>query len=313
MSDRTTGIHHITAFARDPQENASFYTGILGLHLVKKTVNFDAPDTYHLYFGDASGSPGTVITFFPSSKARKGRIGGGQVGVTTFVVPVGTIAYWEQRFTELGIAFRHETRFSESYLQFTDPDGLRLELTERSEGPVRTDTYAGIPADKAIKGFGGAVLFSRDYLQTMDVLERVLGLAKVGEEDGFARFQSSAELGNRIDVPLSNMEWGSGGVGTVHHIAWRAKDNEEHARWREIVAASGYKPTEIKDRQYFKAVYFREHGGILFEIATDAPGFARDERQNELGRKLMLPEWFEPRRAEIEAVLQPITIEEPSN
>lgn len=308
MSERTAGIHHITAFSRDPQTTVDFYTGILGLRLVKRTVNFDAPDTYHLYFGDPAGAPGTVITFFPSSTARDGLVGGGQPGITTFAIPAGASGYWEERLTERGIATACETRFGESYLQFENGEGLRMELVERAEGGEREDDYAGIPSGQAIKGFGGAVLFSRDYKPTLDTLEHVLGLTKVGEQDGHARFVGAADKGGVIDVPLTDMEWGKGGVGTVHHIAFRAKDEDELARWRELLVRGGYQPTEIKDRHYFHAVYFREKGGILFEIATDAPGFARDEAEGELGRKLMLPAWFEPRRAELEAALKPIEV-----
>lgn len=303
MFNRTSGIHHITAFARHPQENVDFYAGVLGLRLIKKTVNFDAPHVYHLYFGDEAGSPGTILTFFPWSEARQGRVGGGQVGITTFVIPPGSIGFWEQRLASRSVVTNRSIRFGETYVQFTDSEGLRMELVEREEGLTSTWEVDGITADYAIKGFGGAVLFSTKHADTIDVLERVLGLVKVGEDAGYARFQATAELGNLIDVPLEDMHHGSGGAGTVHHIAWRTRDDDEQLEWRESVARSGYAPTEVKDRQYFKAIYFRESGGILFEIATDPPGFARDEEPEELGHKLMLPEWYEPNRAEIEAIL----------
>lgn len=307
MANRTAGIHHITAFAANPQQNYDFYTHVLGLRLVKKTVNFDAPHVYHLYFGDEAGSPGTVMTFFPNPDMRKGRIGGGQVGVTTFAVPSGSLAFWKERLTTYGLPLTLAARFSETYVQFEDPDGLRLELVEREEGANRKTANAGIPADKAIKGFGGAVLFSKNYRKTIDVLENVLGLMKVGEDAGYARFQATAELGNLVDIPLEDLEWGSGGAGTVHHIAWRAADDADHLQWRSRIIDNGYTATPVKDRNYFKAIYFRESGGILFEIATDPPGFARDEEPDQLGQKLMLPSWYEPQRAEIEAHLLPIT------
>ncbi|AWB46053.1 ring-cleaving dioxygenase [Paenibacillus sp. CAA11] len=310
MTLQTAGIHHITAFAGNPQKNVDFYAGILGLRLVKRTINFDAPEVYHLYFGDQSGDPGTIITFFPSSGNRRGRIGGGQVGITTYVVPVGALGFWEERLKQFGISVTKTTRFSEDYLQFADNDGLRLEIVEREEGSNSEWSFGGVPADKAIKGFGGAVLYSVHASKTMDALENILGLTKVGEDAGYARFKASGNIGNIIDVRMGDMPWGAGGAGTVHHIAWRAKDYEEHALWQEMVSSSGYQPTQIIDRQYFNAVYFREGGGILFEIATDPPGFAVDEPAEAMGEKLMLPSWYEPQRVEIEANLEPIQVRE---
>ncbi|AZN42644.1 ring-cleaving dioxygenase [Paenibacillus albus] len=307
---QTAGIHHITAFAGDPQQNVDFYAGVLGLKLVKKTINFDAPEVYHLYFGDKDGNPGTIITFFPSRGARRGEVGGGQVGITTYVVPTGALSFWEDRLTQLEISFNKVSRFSEDFLQFTDHEGLRLEIVEREEGPLSQRSFGGIPADKAIKGFGGAVLFSTKAAKTMDVLVNTLGLKKVGEDGEYARFQAFGEIGNIIDVPLNNIPMGTGGAGTVHHIAWRAKDFEEHKEWQQEAVKNGFHPTQIIDRQYFNAIYFRENGGILFEIATDPPGFANDEPADKLGEKLMLPSWYEPHRAAIEANLLPIEVRE---
>jgi len=308
MTIQTTGIHHITAFAGDPQANVDFYAGVLGLRLVKRTVNFDAPDVYHLYFGDEHGSPGTIITFFPSAGARRGQIGGGQVGVTTYAIPVGALDFWQERLEGFGLNVTRTTRFSETFLQFEDTEGLRLELVEREEGANSTWAQGSIPADKAIKGFGGAVLFSVNPQRTMDALVRILGFVKVDENAEYARFRSTGDLGNVIDVPVERIPLGTGGAGTVHHIAWRAKDFEEHDQWRDAVYQYGYQPTPIRDRQYFNAIYFREAGGILFEIATDPPGFARDEPAETMGEKLMLPDWFEPHRDQIEANLQPIEV-----
>jgi len=308
MALQTMGIHHITAFASNPQENVDFYAGILGLHLVKKTINFDAPEVYHLYFGDQAGNPGTIITFFPMPNSQKGRIGGGQVGITTYVIPPGSLQFWEDRLSHFGISTNRTERFSESYLQFTDNEGLNLELVERQEGANSEWSFGGIPLNKAVKGFGGAVLFSVNSQKTMDALEAILGMNKVGEDAEYARYQAAGDLGNLIDVPLANMEAGRGGAGTIHHIAWRAKDDVEHVEWQLAVAQYGYQPTHVIDRQYFNAIYFREGGGILFEIATDPPGFANDEPTETLGEKLMLPEWFEPRRTQIEANLLPIVV-----
>ncbi|WP_127581312.1 ring-cleaving dioxygenase [Paenibacillus koleovorans] len=308
MTIRTAGIHHITAFVQNAQATVDFYSGLLGLRLVKKTINFDAPEVYHLYFGDEAGTPGTIITFFPFAGSRKGRIGGGQVGITTYAIPPGTTSFWKERFDKLQAAYTETQRFSETYLHLQDPDGLLVELVEREEGALSTWSFGGVPADKAIKGFGGAVLYSTAPEKTAPLLERVMGLERVGEADGFIRYRSYGEIGNIIDLNASPMEHGHGGAGTVHHIAWRAKDDRQHNEWREEVARHGYQPTPIIDRQYFNAIYFREAGGLLFEIATDPPGFARDEHPDELGEKLMLPDWYEPHRARIQTNLGPIEV-----
>lgn len=310
MTLQTAGIHHITAFVRDAQQNADFYAGILGLRLVKKTINFDAPEVYHLYFGDEHGSPGTIITFFPWATGRKGRIGGGQVGVTTYAVPAGSLGFWEQRLADYRIPVTKVTRISESYLSFADYDGLRIELVEREAGALSTWSFGGVPAEYAIKGFGGAVLYSMNPDKTADTLTRTLGLEQIAEGDGYIRFRSSADIGNIIDLKTTPVPQGGGGTGTVHHIAWRAQDDAEQLQWGRTVQSHGYQPTPVQDRQYFNAIYFREEGGILFEIATDPPGFARDEEPDKLGQKLMLPAWFEPNRAVIEAKLSPFEIRE---
>lgn len=310
MNMKTAGIHHITAFVRDPQKTVDFYAGVLGLRLVKQTVNFDAPEVYHLYLGDEQGTPGTIITFFPWPRSRQGRVGGGQVGVTTFAVPAGALAFWEERLAAYGISYEKTARFSETYLAFRDGDGLQLEIVEREAGPLSTWSFGGIPAERAIKGFGGAVLYSLEPGRTSHLLQQVMGLDRVGRDGAYIRFRSFGELGNAVDVLAHPVERGTGGAGTVHHIAWRAKDDREHAQWREHVLEHGFQTTEIVDRQYFNALYFREEGGIQFEIATDPPGFARDEEPDRLGEKPMLPAWFEPRREEIEAKLTPFEVRE---
>lgn len=308
MTMQTAGIHHVTAFVQDPQKNVDFYAGVLGLRLVKKTINFDAPEVYHLYFGDEFGSPGTIITFFPWEGSRRGKIGGGQVGYTTYVIPAGTMDFWRERLAKLKISTMEAVRFGEHFLQFSDPDGLRVELVAREEGQPSTWSFGGVPANKAIKGFGGALLYSTNPDVTSDVLTQVMGLQKIGEEGGFIRFQASGEIGNIIDMNAAKMAAGVGGSGTVHHIAWRAKDFEEHEEWRAHVEGTGLAPTPVVDRQYFNAIYFREPGGILFEIATDPPGFARDEEAAHLGEKLMLPEWYEPHREQIQSFLKPFEV-----
>jgi glyoxalase family protein len=308
MTNQTAGIHHITAFVRNAQTTADFYAGVLGLRLIKKTINFDAPEVYHLYFGNEIGSPGTIITFFPWENSRKGKIGGGQVGITTYVVPAGAFDFWKERLVKLNVKFTQTSRFGEQYLQFEDPDGLKLEIVAREQGADSKWTFGGVPVHKAIKGFGGAILYTTAPAKTAELLVNVMGLEKVGEDEGYARFKATGDLGNLIDINVASMEPGHGGAGTVHHIAWRAKDDAEHAGWRSHVESHGFGPTPIVDRQYFNAIYFREAGGILFEIATDPPGFARDEEPAHLGEKLMLPEWYEEHRTQIEQLLSPFEV-----
>ncbi|KMN45788.1 MULTISPECIES: ring-cleaving dioxygenase [Bacillus] len=310
MEKKTMGIHHITAIVGHPQENVDFYAGVLGLRLVKQTVNFDDPGTYHLYFGDEGGKPGTIITFFPWAGAQQGVIGDGQVGITSYVVPKGTIGFWEKRLEHFDISYTKMTRFGEQYLEFDDPHGLHLEIVEREDGEANNWSFGGVTPEVAIKGFGGAVLLSAQPQKTAELLEHVMGLEKVGEEGEFVRFRSSAEIGNVIDLKLNSIGRGQMGVGTVHHIAWRAINDADQLDWKEHVSRFGYGVTPVQDRNYFNAIYFREHGEILFEIATDPPGFAHDETQATMGEELMLPERYEPHRKQIEQVLLPIEVRE---
>lgn len=305
---KTSGIHHITAIVNDAQRNIDFYAGVLGLRLVKKTVNFDRPEVYHLYFGNETGAPGTILTFFPWPNLLKGRIGTGQAGKISFMIPVGSLEFWENRLDKVGVEYSSSVRFGERYITFHDPDRLELELIERDEGPVNRWRFGGITEEYAIKGFAGAVLISAQPNKTAYVLESILGFECMGDEEGFLRFKSDAELGNTIDIKLTASVRGLMGAGTVHHIAWRARDEEELIRWKLLLQDKGYYPTEIKDRNYFKALYFYEEGGILFEIATDSPGFMVDELRNELGKKLMLPAWLEPKKEELEATLPTIGV-----
>lgn len=308
MSKKTMGIHHITAIVGHPQENVDFYAGVFGLRLVKQTVNFDDPGTYHLYFGDEGGKPGTIITFFPWAGARQGTIGDGQVGVTSYVVPKGALEFWENRLAKFKIPFTKMERFGEQYLEFDDPHGLHLEIVEREEGEVNTWNFSGVTPEVAIKGFGGATLLSSQPNKTAVLLEKVMGLEFVGKEGDFARYRSSADIGNVIDLKLTSIGRGRMGVGTVHHIAWRASDDQDQLEWQKYVAANGYGVTPVQDRNYFNAIYFREHGEILFEIATDPPGFAHDESLETMGEKLMLPAQYEQHREQIERGLLPFKV-----
>jgi len=308
MKKHTTGIHHITAIVGHPQENIDFYAGVLGLRLVKQTVNFDDPGTYHLYFGNGGGKPGTIITFFPWANAYQGRIGDGQVGVTTYVVPTGAMVFWKERLTKFGVDYKEATRFGETYLQFDDPHGLHLEIVERDAGELNTWTFGGVSKEVAIKGFGGAILYSARPQETATTLVDVMGLEIVGTEGDYTRFKATADIGNIIDVKMTTGVHGTMGVGTVHHIAWRANDDADHREWQEYAMQQGQQVTEIKDRNYFNAIYFRESGEILFEIATDPPGFAHDETYETMGRQLKLPEQYEPMRDRLEKTLIPIEV-----
>ncbi|WP_161878002.1 ring-cleaving dioxygenase [Alkalibacterium sp. MB6] len=305
---RTLGIHHITSIVGHPQENAEFYGNVLGLRLIKKTVNFDDPQTYHLYFGNEGGDPGTIITFFPWANARQGRIGGGQVGVTTYAVPVNSFDFWKNHLADKGIHVTETTRFGEDYLQFEDVHGLKLELVEREAGKPNTWSNSGLSPDVAIKGFGGATLYSLNPQGTIQTLTETMGLEKIGEENGLVRLKAIGETANIIDVPTEPVPNGRIGVGIVHHIAWRANDQQDHLEWQSLVSYKGHNVTEVKDRNYFDAIYFKEPGTILFEIATDTPGFAHDESYETMGSELKLPPQYESRREELEQVLPPINL-----
>ena len=302
----TLGIHHITAIVGHPQENVDFYSQVLGLRLVKKTVNFDDPKTYHLYFGNKDAHPGSIITFFPWAGAQQGRIGGGQVGITTYAIPSNSLDFWEARLINKAVPFNKISRFGETLLQFEDPHGLQLELVEREDGPLNSWSNDGVEPKFAIKGFGGAVLYSTAPTETANTLTETLGLIPSEENEAYLRLTSTGDLGNIIDIKKEPEPLGRMGVGTVHHIAWRAHDEADHKDWHAHVAKLGHHVTDIKDRNYFKALYFREAGHILFEVASDTPGFAIDEEADLLGETLKLPEQYESKRKELEEHLIPL-------
>lgn len=304
----TLGIHHITAIVGHPQENVDFYSKVLGLRLVKKTVNFDDPKTYHLYFGNKDARPGSIITFFPWADSDQGRIGGGQVGITTYAVPLDSLDFWETRLINKAVPFNKVERFSETTLQFEDPHGLKLELVEREDGPLNTWSNDGVTPDVAVKGFGGAVLYSTQPEDTLKTLTETLGLHQTDENEELIRLKASGDIANIIDIKKDPQPLGQMGVGTVHHIAWRAQNEADHKDWHAHVSKFGHHVTDIKDRNYFKALYFREAGHILFEIASDTPGFAIDEEAERLGETLKLPEQYESRRENIEKHLIPIKL-----
>ena len=302
-----SGIHHVTAIAGNAARNFDFYTRVLGLRLVKKTVNFDDPGTYHLYYGDVAGNPGTILTFFPWEHAAAGRNGVGLTQTTAFRVPAGSIGYWTHRLVAKGI--KHEAPlklFGETVLAFSDPDGMSLALVGVAEAATAQTSAVGcIPAEHAIRGFHGVTLLLVEADPTGAVLTEVLGFSKTGREGGTVRFKASGGVGGVIDIrEAKEFLPGRLGRGSVHHIAFRAADEAEQAEIaRKLVENHGLHPTGQKDRQYFRSIYFSEPGGILFEIATDQPGFAVDEPLATLGQELKLPGFLEHRRKELEGML----------
>ena len=302
------GLHHVTAVAGPAQRNLDFYTRVLGLRLVKKTVNFDDPGTYHFYFGDEAGSPGTILTFFPWPHAAPGRSGIGETFETQFRIPEGAVGYWTHRFVTHGVS--HDApvkRFGQTVLAFKDPDGMRLALVG-TPGIASDKAWSGggVPDDFAIRGFHGVSLLLEKTERTAAILTDVFGYTHVGAEDSVARYRSSASgPGTIIDLRQAGGFLPARlGAGSVHHIAFRASDDEAQAAMAAKLARDhGMRVTEQKDRNYFRSIYFREPGGVLFEIATDIPGFAVDEPVASLGRELKLPKFLESRRGEIEARL----------
>jgi glyoxalase family protein len=303
-----SGIHHVTAIAGDPARNLDFYLRKLGLRLVKKTVNFDDPSTYHFYYGDETGSPGTILTFFPWAGTPAGRRGIGETHQTAFRVPLRSLGYWTQRFVEKGIPHQGwEKRFREQVLPLTDPDGMALAIVgiagaEKEPGWSNGD----IPEEHAIRGFHGVTLLLHSARKTAVILTDVFGFREVNREGSVIRFVApGVTTGSVVDIyEAEGFLGGHQGRGSVHHIAFRAADDAQQAQMAEkLIRAHGQRPTEQKDRNYFRSIYFREPGGVLFEIATDIPGFAVDEPVTTLGRDLKLPTFLEPHRKEIEDVL----------
>ncbi|MBA2125910.1 ring-cleaving dioxygenase [Hyphomicrobium methylovorum] len=307
-----SGIHHITAIAGDAARNHDFYTRVLGMRLVKKTVNFDDPGTYHLYFADETGSPGTVLTFFPWGHAPSGRNGVGQAQQTMLRVPESAIGYWAHRLVEKGVPHEAiEKRFGQSVLAFTDPDGLSLAFVGVPGAEAETAWAGGdVPVEHAVRGFHGIRLLLDEKAPTAAVLTKALGFREAESEGPVSRFIADGSVaGSVVEIrEAKGFLPAHMGRGSVHHVAFRAADDQAQADMRrKLVDELHIQVTEQIDRNYFRSMYFREPGGIIFEIATDAPGFAIDEAQSELGTELKLPAFLEKRRDEIEARLQPLT------
>jgi glyoxalase family protein len=309
MRTPIVGLHHVTAIASDPQRNLDFYTQVLGLRFVKRTVNFDDPGTYHFYFGDDIGTPGTILTFFPWPGTPKARRGAGETIATAFSIPMGSMSYWRERLREKGISAEENIYFNGTHLSFNDPDGMVIELVEHAEvHAVSAPRYADVPAKHAIQGFFGTTLLEVN-LQRTEGLLGVMGYRKLGEEGNRTRYAPEGDARGRfLDIVVDkDAQTGRMGAGTVHHIAFRASDDSAQVDWQQELGRH-VSVTPVQDRTYFHSIYFREPGGVLFEIATDAPGFLIDESAESLGEALRIPEWFEPQRKSIEARVQPITL-----
>ena len=304
------GIHHVTAIAGKATRNLDFYTRVTGLRFVKRTVNFDDPGTYHLYYGDQVGRPGTILTFFPWEHAAPGRGGVGFAQQTAFRVPASSIGYWTHRFIEHGVEHEAlEKSFGEPRLSFTDPDGMSLAMVGVSGAEAEAAwSTAGVPAEHAIRGFHSVTLMLDDTAPTATILRDVLGFREAGRDGPHLRFAATEPIGGFIDLrEAKGFLAGRMGRGSVHHIAFRAPDDATQAEMaRKVVEDHGLQATPQIDRRYFRSVYFREPGGILFEIATDDPGFSVDEPVETLGSALKLPPFLEPRRKDIESALPPL-------
>ncbi|GAA1393484.1 ring-cleaving dioxygenase [Pseudonocardia kongjuensis] len=302
------GLHHVTAVAGDPQRNVDFYVTVLGLRLVKRTVNFDAPQVYHLYYGDGGGNPATLLTFFPWPDVRPGRTGAGLTTATSFAVPPESLGWWQGRLAGLGVPVDGPvTRDDEEVLTLRDPDGLVVELVA-APGDHRSgwDGSGHVPAEHAVRGLHAVTLSEADAEPTHRMLAE-LGMSHAGDDGPRSRFRADGPAATAVDVLDGVDGRGLQAGGTVHHIAFRVPDGETQQRWRDELVARGLEVTEILDRRYFTSIYFREPGGVLFELATDGPGFTVDEPLLELGRSLRLPPWLEPDRASIEANLPALT------
>lgn len=310
MEKAINGIHHITVMASDPQANYDFYTQTLGMRFIKKTVNFDAPDVYHLYYADEVGTPGTVLTFFPFPDARRGKRGTGEITVISFSVPSNSLQYWMERFANHGIDFDGpKSKLGYEFVSLLDPDGMKVEIVADPNSDSTMGWYNGeIPVEHSIRGFFGSTFYLRDSKPTEELLSVVMGAKLVSTEEKIKRYSlGENESQSFVDIlEDANAQRAVGGAGTVHHIAWRTANDEEQLNWRKRILDAGYYPTEVVDRNYFHSIYFREPGGILFEVATDPPGFMIDESFENLGTELKLPEWHEPKRKLIEQKLIPL-------
>jgi glyoxalase family protein len=311
MEKLITGMHHITALADEPQRNIDFYTGILGLRLVKKTVNFDAPEVYHFYYGNEQGQPGSILTFFPYEGIQRGRHGKGMLNRTTFSVLMSSLGFWENRLKRFNIEYRspQERLDSEIIIYFEDPDGLGLEFVFNDKDSRPGFTYGHIPLEHSVKGFYSAEIWEEGYERTAGLLTENMDHKLIAEKGNRFRFAANDAPGNYIDILcLPDSLRGLGGGGTVHHIAFSTPDAQTQLEAGKKISERMLNPTPVIDRQYFTSVYFREPGGVLFEIATAGPGFAIDENAEHLGEELKLPPQYEKYRSEIQNAVKPVAV-----
>jgi glyoxalase family protein len=308
------GLHHITAIAGPAQENLDFYAGVLGMRLVKRSVNQDDPGTYHLFYADADGHPGSDLTFFPWSELAPSRPGYGLAMEVGLEVPAGSLPFWAERLERYGVRIAPEARFGEAILAFDDPHGLHVALVERNTArPFTPFERSPVPSDRQIRGLYGAQVWEHDAAATGKFLTSVLGFEQLGSERGWTRYGFKGSAGVVDLREAREARRGAWGVGSVHHLAWRVDDDDHQAELRSRIEAIGAHPTPVIDRFWFRSVYFREPGGVLFELATDGPGFAVDEQAAHLGETLVLPPWLEAQRPAIERALPPLSFAAPAH
>jgi len=307
----SAGIHHVTCITADVQKCVDFYVTVLGLRFVKKSINQDLPDTYHIYFGDYLGSPSTAMTFFGWPTWPKRRSGSGQVTTVAFAVPHGSLDYWGTRFHRLGVDAQRTSRFGTDSIVMDDPDGIEIELA----GKATDDNWvpwpdAPVGMDHAIRGFHSVTMTVAEGQSTFDFIGQQMGFRKVGQDGNRVRYETGAGGPHSILDVIESPEGpvGDESIGTVHHVAWRTPDDATQLAWRDLMFKAGRNVTPVIDRWFFKSIYFREPGGVLFEIATDSPGFTVDESPEALGRTLSLPPWFQVRRETLDVTLPPIVV-----
>jgi glyoxalase family protein len=305
------GIHHVTSITGDAQKCVDFYVSVLGLRFIKKSINQDVPDTYHIYFGDYVGSPSTAMTFFGWPTWPKRRAGSGQVTTVSFSVPQGSLDFWKTRLLKLGVNPKQTSRFGVDSIVVTDPDGIELELVAGSSNQPWVPWRDGpVDTDHAIRGFHSVTMTVAEATATIDLLVKTMGFRKVAQEGLRTRFETG-QGGPHATLDVVQAPEGPEGeesLGTVHHVAWRAADPAHQSEWREALVKAGRNVTPVIDRYYFKSIYYREPGGVLFEIATDGPGFTIDESAESLGSSLSLPPWFQVRRDRLDKTLPPIVV-----
>ncbi len=309
MENKINGLHHITVLASNPQKNYDFYTKTLGLRFVKKTVNFDAPDVYHFYFADELGSPGTILTFFPFPLARQGTRGNGEASIVSFSIPKGSLDFWVERFKSKDIPYDGpDNKIDHDYISLLDPDGMMIEFVEADVAHFTGWQTKDIPREHSIRKFFGTTLSLSSSVATEELITKIMGFVLHSEQNSIKRYISgSGDYQAFLDIKVNpNLNRAIQSAGSVHHIAWRTESDESQQLWINRLRENGFQATDAIDRNYFHSIYFGTPAGVLFEIATDTPGFMVDEEKETLGHALKLPAQFESRREDIERVLIPI-------